>query len=422
MPLSKELPQPATTEKAKTSTLVIFALMWFGVTFNNSLSAYMLPKTIEAIDNDPRTIGLLLALNPLFGLIAQPLVGLLSDRIWTPIGRRAFFIIISAPMVAICLIFIPEATLLWHLFILVLFFEFFHDVIVGSDHPLIADLIAPKDRMMANAIIMIAIQLGSIAMLYVGMGIIVRDFGDTRLFHVAAVVQILFVMAPAFFLNEKPVQRLPRPKLTIARYVTDLWHSRPLRKLALTNFWIAAFDNLIKVFMVLYATNALGSTKPEFGERWFIHNVVALALALPVGLLIESKIPKQLAIMVGIGFELAACIFALFADDINDIYWIALLFGTGFVIKGTTFKPFFTEFIPKDIIGQVSGAINIFYAVGRLLVTYGGGWIVYAFSGNYRILFYFAIAAGICGAITVASVRDERFHQRKTSESATQLE
>ena len=57
--------------------------------------------------------------------------------------------------------------------------------------------------------------------------------------------------------------------------------------------------------------------------------------------------------------------------------------------------------------------------VGRLLVTYGGGWIVYAFSGNYRILLYFAIAAGICGAITVASVRDERFHQRKTSESAT---
>ncbi|MEM9159326.1 MAG: MFS transporter [Verrucomicrobiota bacterium] len=404
-----KLPEPATKEAASARTLIIFALMWFGVSFNASLSSYMLPKTIEAIDNDPRTIGLLLALNPLFGLIAQPLVGLLSDHIWTPIGRRAFFIIVSAPLVAVCLLFIPYATLLWQIFVLVLFFELFHDVIVGSDHPLIADLVPPEGRMVANGIIMVAVQLGSIVLLYIGMGIVVENYGDQRLFQMGAGVQILCVMLPAFFLQEKPVEKLPRPKLTLRRYISDLWSSTPLRRLAMTNFWIASFDNLIKTFVVLYATNVLGGTKSDFGERWFLHNLVALALALPLGILIERKIPKQFAIIVGIAFEMAACIVALFAKDINDIYLIALLFGIGFAIKSTTFKPFFTEFIPRDLIGQVSGAINIFYAVGRLIVTYGGGWVVYFFSGDYRVLFYFALAAGACGIWTVSRVKDERY-------------
>ena len=107
-------------------------------TFDTSASA-----TIEQFTVDPTTIALILFINPAFGFIAQPIVGVLGDKIWTPVGRRAFFLITGAPIVAICLWFVPEARFLWHLVVLVVVYQFFQDVLWGSDHPLLADLFPP---------------------------------------------------------------------------------------------------------------------------------------------------------------------------------------------------------------------------------------------------------------------------------------
>lgn len=321
----------------------------------------------------------------------------------------------AAPIIAICLVFIPAAAVLWQLFILVLFFEMCHDIVMGADNPLIADLIAPKHRMFTNGLILFGSQLGAIVMLYLGMGIIVEKYGDQALMNFGACIQILFVMIPAFFLGEKRIEKLERPKLSIKRYINDLWQTLPLRRLAFTNFYFACFDNLIKAFLILFVTIDLGGEKSDFGKRWFLQNVVALVLAIPLGILIEKKIPKNIAIAIGFGFEIIACIIALFAKDIDDIYLIAFFFGLGFVIKNTTFKPFISEFMPKDIIGQITGAINIFYGIGRTIVTVGGGWAVHYAGGNYRVLFFFAIAAGLMGIWTVLGVKDERFEQRKAA-------
>ena len=381
--------------------------------FNIVLSINLLPTTIEAINDDPRIIGLLLALNPLFGIIAQPLVGILSDKIWTPIGRRAFFIIVSSPITAICLWFIPEAALLWQLFLLVVLYEFFTDIIIGSDHPLIADLVPPRQRLFVNALIMVAVQLTSFAILRFGLGFVVREYGDAAMYQIGAVAQIVLIMIPAFFLRERPVEKQKREKLTIKRYVMDIWGHPELRKLGMVFFTVALFDNLIRVYMVLFAVNSLGATKAEFGSHWSIMPIVGLVSVLPASLAIEKWLPKQLALFLAILAEILACVLALLANEVSDLFLVALLFGFGMTVKGVTVKPFFTEFIPKDIIGQVSGAMNIFYAVGRTLITYAGGWIVYLMGNDYRSLFYFALAIGILAAGLSLRVTDHRFKQRK---------
>ena len=410
------LPEPVTTDKPPKKLLFIFFLMWFGIFFNASLSAYMLPTIIKAINDDPRIIGYILALNPLFGIIAQPLIGLWSDHIWTPVGRRAFFIIIAAPVIAICLVFMPSAAVLWQLVILVLFFEMCHDIVMGADNPLIADLIPPKRRMFTSGVIMFGSQLGAITMLSIGMGGIVDKYGDQALMNFGAAIQIAFVMIPAFFLGEKKVKKSKRPKLNIKRYVNDIWQNIPLRRLAFTNFSFACFDNLIKAFLILFVTVDLGGTRSDFGNRWVLQNVIAMTLAIPIGKFIEKRVPKNRAIMIGLSFEIVACVIALFANNIDDLYLVAVFFGTGFVIKNTTFKPFISEFMEKDIIGQVTGSINIFYGVGRILVTVAGGHIVHYAGGDYRVLFYVAIVAGLLGIFTVSKVKDERFEQRKAEQ------
>ena len=98
--------------------MAIFAVIWGALMLTEQLSIHLLPATVREHTSSPFLISLILFLNPLFGVIAQPLVGIIGDRIWTPIGRRAFFLITGAPIVGICLWFIPDARFLWHIFVL----------------------------------------------------------------------------------------------------------------------------------------------------------------------------------------------------------------------------------------------------------------------------------------------------------------
>jgi hypothetical protein len=70
---SVQKPRP---EKAPISVFVILCSIWSGLVITEGISASILPLTIKGFTNDPFVIGLILALNPFFGFIAQPLVGI----------------------------------------------------------------------------------------------------------------------------------------------------------------------------------------------------------------------------------------------------------------------------------------------------------------------------------------------------------
>jgi len=50
---------------------------------------------------------------PLTGLLVQPVIGFLSDRTWTPLGRRRPFFLIGAILASASLILMPNAPTLW---------------------------------------------------------------------------------------------------------------------------------------------------------------------------------------------------------------------------------------------------------------------------------------------------------------------
>ena len=133
------------------------------------LSIHLLPATVEGFTTSPSLIALILFINPAFGFITQPLVGILGDKIWTPVGRRALFLITGAPIVGLCLWFLPEARFLWHLVILVLVYQFFQDMMWGSDHPLLADLFPPKQRLFVSGLLIAVGQLATLIFLKFGM-------------------------------------------------------------------------------------------------------------------------------------------------------------------------------------------------------------------------------------------------------------
>ena len=415
-------PPPAQDEapqRAKWSTILILCSMWAGLVVTENISANLLPTTIRGFTENAFIIGLIIALNPLFGFIANPLVGVLSDKIWTPIGRRGFFLVTCAPIVGFCLIFVPQSASLIQLLILVTTYQFFQDVLWGSDHPLLADLIPPSMRTIVAGMMLMSAQATGFVFSRYGMGYVLEAFGDEVLYAIGGMCQVAMVSLPALFLNEKKVTPKDRPPLTIKRYVKDFLGDPILRRFGGLGFTQYLFQNILQGFFVLFVVDTLFVSRGEFGRIWSWMPALNFFLAIPIGIIAEKYLPKQIALICGYCSMLVCCVLGWFAQDASDLLPVFLFFGMGQLVSGVCQKAYLTEFIPRDIIGQISGAYNICMALGRTVATAGGGFVIMLFDNNYRVIFPMAFVFGLLSIYLVWGIKDVRFAERKAARTPT---
>jgi MFS family permease len=405
-------PTEAATLRAPLRVIVTLCAIIGGLQVAEEISNNVLPLTLHRFTPSARLIGLILAIHPMFGFIAQPVVGILGDRIWTRIGRRAFFLVVCAPLAAGCMLVMPHMPTLAQLVVVVVLFQLFLALLWGSDHPLITDLVPATQRTLVRGWMMAALQLSSFLFVRYAVGRAMDRFGEASVYQIAAGAQILLVSVAALFLQETRVTPAPRPKLTPRRYVMDLLGDPVLRKFALLGFVYSTFVNIVFGFAVLFAVQTVRITKADFGSAWSLQAGLALFCAIPLGFAIE-RVPKQWALVTGFVFGLGGCACGYFANDAGGFYPVAVLFGFGWLIIEVTLKPFFSEFLPRDIVGQLTGAYNICYATGRITALVGAGWLVSLAGNNYRVIWLVALVFGTLSAVVAATIPDRRYADRR---------
>ncbi|NNE33760.1 MAG: MFS transporter [Rhodothermales bacterium] len=423
--------EPATRERVTLRLAFILCCLFLGTAITEASSVYVLPLTIERFTPNPLYIALILALNPLFGIIAQPLAGLISDRIWTPLGRRAFLMIVSAPIVALALLFVPYASVLWHIVLLVVVIQFFQDILYGSDQPLLADLVPPEQRTLMLGLVKGFENLGFLLVLYLGMKLVASyrlEYGAERyglpMYFIAAGAQIALVMIPAFFLRERRIVRDKIERMTPARYVRDFIEQPMLLRLAAA-YSVRSFTRTAVVgFVALYAVKTLGFTEDQVGSSWGIMPFVALILGIPLGLMVE-RFAKHRALQAGFLIIIVGSLLGYSATSPMALAGVALIFGCGDMILEVTHKAFMSDRYPADKIGQLTGAVNIFYAIGRTAALILVGAVVKAFNPDvdwksldsvaqidYSVIWIVAIVAAVAGILLLHSARDYRHEAR----------
>jgi len=403
-------PAPA---RAHWTLLAAFCAIWSGLVLTEFITDSILPLTLARFLENAGYIGMILATKPLFGFLAQPLIGIWSDHIWTPLGRRALFLLVCAPIVALCLWLVPQLTMLWTLVVVVVAYQFFQDVSWGSDHPLMADLVPVHLRTFLMGLIMTTSQILGFLFLKFGMGVLLPRYGEIALYRIAATAQILLVMAGALALKESPPVPKTRPKLTLGRYFRDFLGDPILRKFALLAFFQGLSKFVVLGYIVLFAVKTAGIAQADFGASWSWFSVAALCTALPAGVLVERIWPKQISLVIGYTSVFAGCVWGLFSHAPWEIAGIGAILGFGHSLIEITQKPFFTEYLPKDIIGQLSGAYNVCFATGRTLAMVGGGWLIQLCGNNYRLIWVVALVTGVVTLIVAASIPDHRYSARK---------
>ena len=97
-------------KKKKLSFIQIWNMSFgfLGIQFGFGLQGGFMSRIFESLGAAKDDIPMLWIFAPLAGLIAQPIIGYMSDRTWNPRwGRRKPFFFIGALLASIALVFMP---------------------------------------------------------------------------------------------------------------------------------------------------------------------------------------------------------------------------------------------------------------------------------------------------------------------------
>jgi len=86
---------------------------FLGIQFGFGLQLANMSAIYAKLGADASKIPLLWLAGPMTGLIVQPIIGAMSDRTWTRLGRRRPYFLVGAILASIALFFMPDAPALW---------------------------------------------------------------------------------------------------------------------------------------------------------------------------------------------------------------------------------------------------------------------------------------------------------------------
>ena len=102
-----------TPEKFDTVKAVNYSVANLGASVFYGLFNFGMPLYLDSYGLHPSLVGLLANERSLVGAFAQPVVGFISDRIQTPLGKRRPFFLIGIPLVCLGLLLLAYHPPFW---------------------------------------------------------------------------------------------------------------------------------------------------------------------------------------------------------------------------------------------------------------------------------------------------------------------
>lgn len=87
---------------------------FMGIQFGWALQLANMSAIYTKLGAEPDKIPILWLAGPVTGLIVQPIIGALSDRTWTRLGRRRPYFLVGAILATIALFMMPDSPVLWY--------------------------------------------------------------------------------------------------------------------------------------------------------------------------------------------------------------------------------------------------------------------------------------------------------------------
>ncbi|MBX7222905.1 MAG: MFS transporter [Blastocatellia bacterium] len=415
---------------------------FFGIQFGWGLQMANMSPIYEKLGAKPDELALLWLAAPMTGLLIQPVIGALSDRTWTRLGRRRPYFLIGAVLASVALLLMPNSPNVRMAAVLLWILDSSNNISMEPFRAFVADKLNVAQR--TTGFVMQSFFIGLGASLANAMPLILTNLGITGKsangvplavtysFQAGAAVYLLAVLWTIFTSNEYPPEDLEafqkeRSKEGLGGFIGNLFKEifegmahipEAMWRLAAVQFftWLGLFCMWI-FFGPTVARHVFGASGPESplydkGTSWAgfcfsIYSIVcfAVAFALPP---LASRIGRK---AVHAGSLVCGGLGLLSVYVIHDQQMLLLtMVGVGIAWASILSMPYaiLAGALPPERLGLYMGIFNFFIVIPEILASLTFQPLVeHVFHNNPLYVVMLGGASMLVAALLVVQVKDE---------------
>ncbi len=392
---------------------------FLGIQFGFGLQLANMSAIYEVLGATPDRLPLLWLAAPLSGLLIQPLIGTMSDRTWTRLGRRRPYFLVGAILSTAMLLLMPSSTTLWMAASALWVLDASINISMEPFRAFVADLLPEGQRTLGFAM----------QSLFIGLGAVVASALPwllANIFHVAqtalpgtvpTTVRISFYIGAAAFLSAvlwtvATTREIPPENMELflaekqnhtgfvatVQEIIDAWTAMPQTMLRVGLVQLMSFLGLFCMWLyfgVAVAHNIFGGTSPNSaayreGLEWAglcagTYNLVCFLFSFALPSLARAFGRRNTHILC----LLCGALGLLSVYFIRSRYMLlAGMTGVGIAWASILSMPYaiLAAVLPPHRTGVYMGIFNFFIVVPEIIASLFFGWFVLHFLHNDRML------------------------------------
>ncbi|MHA1414225.1 MAG: MFS transporter [Promethearchaeota archaeon] len=363
------------SEKFKVGKTFIIGLAFFSSEIAWSLYNAQVPLMLQKYISLFSLIGFMMALDNIIGVILQPIMGAISDKTRTKLGRRMPYLLIGIPSGAIFFALIPTEQNLIQLSIWMIAFSISMGFYRSQAVSLMPDFVQPEHRSKGNAIINLMGGVGNAIGYF--LSLLLGLLGLQLIFIIVSIIMVCALLILLWRIKEKESfayqavlkmddeikeESSKKSKIGLIKSIKDIAKEEDKSTLfiLLAIFcWFVGFQGLVAL-MSIYGTDVLGYEKGLAGFLPFLVVVPLLITIYPLAL-IPKKIGRRNTIKIGVVMWIILLILLTFLGLVPGIplYIIAIplsFLGMGWALINTNSIVIVWELAPsEEKIGTYTG-------------------------------------------------------------------
>ena len=361
-------------------------------------------------------IGAIMAMDNVLAVFLLPLIGTMSDKVDTKMGKRTPFIIGGTLAAVICMMLLPLADhyKLLGLFVAALALTLVAMAMYRSPAVALMPDLTPKPlRSSANAVINLMGAVGAIYALILIRVLVKKEDNPSYLpvFIGVACMMLLAVVILVATINEKKIAAkiaeeypeeaeeekekeehgLPAPvKRSLVLILVSIF------------LWFTAYNAVTTAFS-RYAVTVWGMEGGGFASCLMVAMVAAIISYIPIGM-ISSKIGRKKSIMIGLIMMFISYTSVFFYPTYNataNIFFAII--GIGWAAISVNSLPMVVEMSKGSDIGKYTGLYYTFSMTAQIFTPIVSGALLQYVS--YNTLFPYAMFFTACAFITMSMVK-----------------
>ena len=364
-------------------------------------------------------IGGIMALDNVLAVFLLPLIGTLSDKVDTPLGKRTPFILGGTAAAVAFMMLLPYADARGNLalFVIALGLTLLSMAMYRSPAVALMPDLTPKPlRSSANAVINLMGAVGGVcALALIRFAVPAGDHPSyAGVFTGVAAMMVAAVIILLITIREKPLAaQIAReyPDEDEPAAAAEAGKPAPLPKdvarslkliLVSVALWFTAYNGVTTAFS-RYAITVWKMEGGGFASCLMVATVAAIISYIPIGAL-ASRIGRKKTILFGLTLMLISFSAVFFYPTYNvtaNIFF--MLIGCGWAAVGVNSLPMVVEMSRGSEIGKYTGLYYTFSMTAQIITPILSGMLLQYVS--YNTLFPYAIFFTCCAIATMSQVK-----------------